>query len=91
MDICAKSCKMTALQLNAEIYRSLGVIAEDESALAKVSKYLRRVAKSITDDPPEMTKEEYMAKLERSKEQARKGQVYHFEDPQQMLNWLNSL
>ena len=64
---------MTALQLNADIYRSLGVIAEDESALAKVSKYLRRVAKSITDDPTEMTKEEYFAMLDRSAEQYARG------------------
>ena len=82
---------MTALQLNADIYRSLGVIAEDESALAKVSKYLRRVAKSITDDPTEMTKEEYLAKIERSREQAKNGQVYRFEDKGSMMEWLNSL
>ena len=42
---------MTALQLNADIYRSLGVIAQDETALTKVSKYLRRVAQNISDYP----------------------------------------
>lgn len=42
---------MTALQLNADIYRSLGVIAQDETALTKVSKYLRRVARNISDYP----------------------------------------
>ena len=41
---------MTALQLNADIYRNLGIIAEDESMLDKVAKYLRRVVKQITDD-----------------------------------------
>ncbi len=65
---------MTAIQLNADIYRSLGVIAEDESALAKVAKYLRRVAQSLTDDPTEMTKDEYFAKLKRSAEQYERGE-----------------
>ena len=57
---------MTALQLNAEIYRNLGIIAEDESMLERVAKYLRRVAKQMTDDPTCMTKEEYFAMLDRA-------------------------
>lgn len=40
---------MTALQLNADILRSLGVIAEDEAMLARVAKYLRRLAKEMTN------------------------------------------
>ena len=42
---------MTALQLNAELYRNLGIIAEDESMLTRAAKYIRRLAKQITDDP----------------------------------------
>ena len=57
---------MTALQLNAEIYRNLGIIAEDESMLERVAKYLRRVAKQVSDDPTCMTKEEYFAMLDRA-------------------------
>ena len=43
---------MTALQLNADIYRSLGIISEDENVLRKAAKYLVRLAKQMTDDPP---------------------------------------
>ena len=82
---------MTALQLNADIYRSLGIISEDESVLRRVAKYLTRVAKQMTDDPTCMTKEEYFAMLERSKEQAQRGEVYRFDDKEKMLNWLNTL
>ena len=57
---------MTALQLNAEIYRNLGIIAEDEFMLERVAKYLRRLAKQVTDDPTCMTKEEYFAMLDRA-------------------------
>ena len=42
---------MTALQLNADIYRNLGIIAEDESMLKKVAKYVRKLAKQATEDP----------------------------------------
>ena len=63
---------MTALQLNADIYRSLGVISEDESVLRRVAKYLSRVAKQMTDDPTCMTKEEYFRRLD----EAEKGPKY---------------
>ena len=82
---------MTALQLNADIYRSLGIISEDESVLRRVAKYLTRVAKQMTDNPTCMTKEEYFAMLDRSKEQAKRGEVYRFDDKEKMLNWLNTL
>ena len=82
---------MTALQLNTDIYRSLGVISEDEGALRKAAKYLVRLAKQITDDPTCMTKEEYFAMLDRSEEQAKRGEVYRFDDKEKMLNWLNTL
>ena len=82
---------MTALQLNAELYKNLGVIAEDETMMQKVVKYVRKLAKQMTDDPTCMSKEEYFAMLDRSKEQAMRGEVYRFNDKEQMLNWLNSL
>ena len=55
---------MTALQLNADIYRSLGIISEDENVLRKAAKYLARLAKQMTDDPTCMTKEEYFRRLD---------------------------
>lgn len=82
---------MTALQLNADIYRSLGIISEDENVLRKAAKYLARLAKQMTDDPTCMTKEEYFAMLDRSEEQAKRGEVYRFDDKEKMLNWLNTL
>jgi hypothetical protein len=35
---------MTALQLNAELYRAMGEIADDETLLAKVLKYVKSLA-----------------------------------------------
>ena len=82
---------MNTLQLNAELYRNLGIIAEDETMMQKVVKYVRKLAKQMTDDPACMSKEEYFSMLDRSKEQAKRGKVYRFNDKEQMLTWLNSL
>ena len=82
---------MTAVQLNADIYRNLEIIASDETMLERVAKYVRRLAKQLTDDPTCMSKEEYFAMLDRSKEQAERGDVYRFNDKEKMLEWLNNL
>ena len=63
---------MTITQLDADIFRNLGIIAEDENMLGKVAKYLRRVVKQMTDDPTCMTKEEFFARIE----EAEKGPRY---------------
>ena len=63
---------MTALQLNADILRNLGIIAEDENMLEKVAKYVRRLAKQMTEDPTCMSKEEYFRRLD----EAEKGPKY---------------
>ena len=34
---------MTAIQLNAEMLRNMSIIAEDETLLKRVTKYLRKV------------------------------------------------
>jgi hypothetical protein len=59
---------MTATQLNADILQNLGVIANDENALKRVAKYLRKVAKELTSDPTLMTKEDFFARIDKAKE-----------------------
>lgn len=45
---------MTALQLNAELFRELSIIAEDESLMKKAIKYLKKLtAKKQTMDETE--------------------------------------
>ena len=67
---------MTATQLNADILQNLGVIANDENALKRVAKYLRKVAKELTSDPTLMTKEDFYNKLEKGEEEYRQGKCY---------------
>ncbi len=82
---------MTALQLNAELYRNLGIIAEDETMMQKVAKYVRKLAKQMTDDPTCMSKEEFFAMLDRSERQIAEGKGITFTDVNKMNAWLNSL
>ena len=65
---------MTALQLNAELYRTMGLIADDESLLEKVLKYAKKLA-AKREDPTLMTKEEFFAKIDRAMDDAQKGRV----------------
>ena len=65
---------MTALQLNAELYRNLGIIAEDKGMLDKVVKYVRKLAAKMQEDPTCMSKEEYFAMLDRSEAQYARGE-----------------
>ena len=65
---------MTALQLNADICKSLAILSQDESMLEKAAKSLRRLVNKMTEDPTCMTKEEYFAMLDRSEAQSARGE-----------------
>ncbi len=64
---------MNTPQLDADILRNLGIIAKDETMLSKVAKYVRRLAKQMTEDPTLMTKDEFFAKIERAERQPGKS------------------
>jgi hypothetical protein len=57
---------MTALQLNAELYRAMGVIADDETLMTKVLNYVKKLA-AKKEDPTEMTREEFFARVDKAK------------------------
>ena len=58
---------MTALHLNAELYRAMGVIADDETLMTKVLKYVKKLA-AKKEDASLMTKEEFLARVDKAKE-----------------------
>ena len=65
---------MTTLQLNAELYRNLALIAENETMYDKVVKYVRRLAKQMTEDSTCMSKEEFFARVDRAEQQYARGE-----------------
>lgn len=85
---------MTAAQtdaLNAEILRNLATLAESETMLNRVAKYLRKLVKEHEADPTLMTKEEFFARVDEAREEIRQGKGKRFSNPEEMNAWLNSL
>ena len=69
---------MTAVQLNAlnaQIWRDMGVLADSESMMKRVAKYLSKLVKE-KEDPTLMTKEDFLAKLEKGEEDYRQGKTF---------------
>ena len=64
---------MTAIQLNAEILRNLGTLAEDEGMLKRVAKYLRKLV-AEKEDPTLLTEEEFFARVDEGREQIKRGE-----------------
>ena len=64
---------MTALQMNAEIFRQLSLIAEDDSKMKRALKALRRIAEP-KPEPTLMSREEFFAKLKRGEDAYRRGE-----------------
>ena len=61
---------MTALQLNAELFRELSIIAEDESLMQKAVKYLKK----LTAKKQAMDETEYLMSSSAMAEIIRQGQ-----------------
>ena len=82
---------MTTLQLNADIYRNLSIIAEDETMLKRVAKYLKRLTAELADGQTGMSKEEYFARLDQAEREIAEGKGTTFTNKADMNAWLNSL
>ena len=65
---------MTAVQLNAEILRNLGALAEDESMLKRVAKYLRKLVSEKEADQTLLSKEDFFASVDEAREQIKRGE-----------------
>lgn len=77
---------MTSVQLNAQIWRDMGILADSEPMMKRVAKYLRKLVKE-KEDPTLMTKEEFFAKIERAEEQPGKS----FANVEELDKYIRSL
>ena len=83
---------MTTMQINAELFQNLSIIAADESFMKRATKYIKKLAKQKQrDDETLMTKEEFFAKIDESINQAKRGEGKRFSNQEEMNAWLNSL
>ena len=77
---------MTALQLNAELFRAMGKIADDETLMKKVLKYVKRLA-AKKEDPTLMTKEEFFRRVD----EAKKGPTYRMLPNEDLTTFLSRI
>lgn len=66
---------MTALHLNAELFRELSIIAEDENLMQKAVKYLKKLSAKKKDSSL-FTKEEFFHRID----EAKKGPSYELKE-----------
>lgn len=82
---------MTTMTLDADFLRNLSIIAEEESLMQRASKYLRRLAAEKQKNDSLMTKEAFFAKIDRSVQQARSGQVSTINNKEELAGFLETL
>ena len=81
---------MTAIQLNAEIYESLSIIAKDESLLKKAARALKRLASQKRDETL-MTEDAFFAIVDKSLEEVANGETKAIHSKSELSSFLNSL
>lgn len=85
---------MTAVQmntLNAQIWRDMGILADSETMLKRVAKYLSKLVAEKETDATLLSKEEFFRRVDEGREQIRRGECIQFSDHDEMTKWLNSL
>lgn len=67
---------MTLQQINAQntkLWQDIGSIADNESLMKRLARYVEKLVKE-KENSAIMTKEEYMAKLERAEQESKNGE-----------------
>ncbi len=64
---------MTTIELNAELFRTMGEIADDETLMTKLLKYAKKLAASKKADQTLMTEEEFFKRVDEAREEIRQG------------------
>ena len=82
---------MTTVQMNADVYRSLSIIAEDSDLMKKAMIYLRKLANQKQEDEALMTKDEFLSMIDKRMEDYEKGEYVSFSSPEEMHKYLESL
>ncbi len=78
---------MKSGELTAELLRELRVIEDDETLMRKALNYIKKLTAKKTD-PTLMSKEEFMAKLERGEEEYRQGKCVRLQENESLSDML---
>lgn len=74
---------MTTLELNAELFRQLSIIAEDETLMQKAVKAIRRLARqkeTKNEETEYISKEEVLAGIDAGLKDVLAGRTQSFDD-----------
>jgi len=82
---------MTAVQMNAQIWRDMAILADSEPMMKRVAKYLRKLVAEKQADPTLLTKEEFFARVDKAEKEIADGKGITFTNRDDMNTWLNSL
>ena len=64
---------MTGMELNAQIWRDIAAIADDEALMKRLAKYLKRLT-AAKPDPTEMTYDEFASMVHEAEVQYGRGE-----------------
>lgn len=81
---------MATLNMNAELFRTMSVIADDEALMTKLLRYARKLA-AKKEDPTLMSKEEFFRRIDEAEKEIAEGKGITFSDMGEMNKWLNAL
>ena len=83
---------MTAIELNAmntELWQSIGAIADSEPLMKRLTRFAKKLVKE-KNDPTLMTKEEFFAKVDKSRAQYERGEYTRINSEEELKAFLNS-
>jgi len=83
--------EMTTLQLNAQIWRDMGKLADNEPMMKRVAKYLHKLVAEKEADPTLLTKEEFFTRIDKAEKQIEQGACTTFDNVDDMNKWLDAL
>ena len=72
--------------MNTELWQSIGAIADNESLMKRLTRYAKKLVKEKNDSTL-MTKEEFLAKIDRAEKQPGK----RFESVEELDKYIRSL
>ena len=73
--------------MNAELFRQLSIIAENESMMTKLLRYAKKLT-AKKEDETLISKEEFMASLERGEEEYRQGRCVRLQPGESVSDML---
>ena len=82
---------MNTIDLNAQIWRDMGILADSEPMMKRVAKYLRKLVAEKQADPTLMSKNEFYERLDKAEKEIAEGKGVTFTNQHEMNAWLNSL